>query len=84
MTEIEYHLNICENCRKKYINLLKITQNYEEIREKIYAERNNKREETAYLEKEYKLFQENLSAYIDNELEILRDYRYEDYKYRMD
>ena len=69
MTEIEYHLNICENCRKKYMNLLKITQNYEEIREKIYGEEDNKRDETDYLEKEYKLFQENLSAYIDNELE---------------
>ena len=68
MSEIEYHLNVCEHCRKKYMNMLKITQNYKEIQEKICGDIIESSEDAPYLEKEYKMFQENLSAYIDNEL----------------
>ena len=66
MQSIEYHLNICAGCREKYLNLQKILNNYSEIQKKICED--NELNEVSYKEKQYKIFKENLSAYIDNEL----------------
>ena len=67
MLEVEYHLNSCGKCKTKYAKLLNLYENYEEIKENI--------DNTSYFEQEnfaqakYKNFTENLSAYIDNELD---------------
>jgi len=66
MSEIEYHLNTCPQCREKFMNLQRITQNYKEIRNKICE--TDLPENSLKNNSEYKLFKENLSAYIDNEL----------------
>ena len=67
MAEIEYHLNICLSCREKYMNLIRIKQNYKEIQEKICPNTENL-SEPMFNEKEYSKFMNNLSAYVDNEL----------------
>lgn len=69
MKDIEYHLNTCSVCREKYMNLQRIKRNYEEITEKIYSDDTSENLESEFFEKEYKVFQENISAYIDNELD---------------
>ncbi len=66
MQSVEFHLNICPNCREKYINLRKIFSNYQDIKDKITE--NIDYENISYKEKQYQDFKENLSAYIDNEL----------------
>lgn len=66
MQSIEYHLNICPDCREKYLNLQKLLNNYQEIKNKIIED--DETENVSYKDKQYKLFRENLSAYIDNEL----------------
>jgi len=70
MQSIEYHLNICENCRERYLNLRKILYNYQEISTKI-----NENGTELYCDNQYKIFKENLSAYIDNELDDYENYK---------
>ncbi len=71
MKDIEYHLNTCSFCRNKYMQLKKIYDNYADIKAKI----ENRDDEFLYCESnynnlQYQYFKENLSAYIDNELNI--------------
>ena len=66
MQSIEYHLNVCADCREKYLNLQKILNNYSEIQKKICED--NEFSDGSYKAKQYKIFKENLSAYVDNEL----------------
>ena len=66
MQSVEYHLNICQNCREKYLNLRKIFNNYQDIKNKITESDNAP--ELSYKDRQYTDFKENLSAYIDNEL----------------
>ena len=66
MQSIEYHLNICPTCREKYLKLQKILNNYQEIKNRIIED--DETENKPYKDKQYKIFRENLSAYIDNEL----------------
>lgn len=70
MSGVEYHLNICSDCRKKYMTFIKILKNYEEISNTIAAQSTEISEENSenYKNAQYRLFKENLSAYIDNEL----------------
>ena len=68
MTEIEYHLNICSSCREKYMNMLRIAKNYYDIKQIVCPEEDTNIYSKTYMEKSYKDFQLNLSAYIDNEL----------------
>ena len=67
MQSVEYHLNICQNCREKYLNLRKIFNNYQDIKNKITESDNAP--ELSYKDRQYTDFKENLSAYIDNELD---------------
>ena len=67
MQSVEFHLNICPNCREKYLNLRKIFNNYQDIKDKITE--SEEQENISYKEKQYIDFKENLSAYIDNELD---------------
>ena len=67
MQSVEYHLNICQNCREKYLNLRKIFSNYQDIKNKITE--SDDTPEPSYKDKQYTDFKENLSAYIDNELD---------------
>lgn len=62
MESVEYHLNICSSCRKKYMKLRKILNNFAEIKNKITQD------DDIYDNSQYKVFKENLSAYVDNEL----------------
>lgn len=64
---VEYHLSTCKNCREKYMKLRKILQNYSEIKKKINDDEPTFIEED-YKTPQYKVFKENLSAYVDNEL----------------
>ena len=66
MQNVEYHLNLCPACREKYFNLRKMLNNFQEIKNKIIEP--DETEDVSYKEKQYKLFRENLSAYVDNEL----------------
>ena len=70
MEQIEFHLTICPECRKKYLQLQKIFNNYEEIKSKIdnYDEGYQNNPENDYKKEQYENFKNNLSAYIDNEL----------------
>ena len=67
MNNIECHLQNCEACREKYYKLKNIIDNYNEIKQKIYSD--FKSEGIMLTEKEYVKFLNNLSAYIDNELD---------------
>lgn len=67
MESIESHLRECPSCREKYLNLQKLLNNYQEIKNKIIEE--NELESNSFRDKQYKIFKENLSAYIDNELD---------------
>lgn len=66
MESIEQHLQECPSCREKYLNLQKILTNYQEIKNKILIEDDYPAQ--SFRDKQYKVFKENLSAYIDNEL----------------
>lgn len=68
MESIEYHLRFCPACREKYLNLQKLISNYQEIKNRIIEDDCDEAEAISYKDKQYKLFKENLSAYIDNEL----------------
>lgn len=63
---VEFHLNICPKCREKYKNLKNIFN-------KTIRNQNNSKEisddDNQFITKQYKEFKNNLSAYIDNELE---------------
>ena len=71
--DIEYHLSICPECKKKFIQLKKIMNKYSDINEQ-YAQSENKTknteqtEKSKIIDKRYNNFKINLSAYIDNEL----------------
>lgn len=66
MESIELHLRECPSCREKYMNLQKLLDNYQEIKNRIIED--NELEMDSFREKQYKIFKDNLSAYIDNEL----------------
>lgn len=57
---IEFHLNICTECRKKYFEMKNYYTDNKIEHPKIYTNLNNKQIED---------FIQNLSAYIDNELD---------------
>lgn len=65
--DIEYHLSICPECKKKFIQLQKIMNNFSDIAEKI-TQPDKSFENTEKNDKRYEDFKINLSAYIDNEL----------------
>ncbi len=67
MASVEYHLSICADCRQKYMKLKKILDNFSEIKNKIDNDC-AEIDEKFYDNPQYKVFKENLSAYIDNEL----------------
>lgn len=64
---VEYHLSICPRCREKYIKLRNVLQNFNEMKKKINSDSPEYIEEE-YNTPQYKVFKENLSAYVDNEL----------------
>ena len=64
---LEYHLSICPRCREKYMKLRKILQNFSEIKARVNSDSRDFPEEE-YNTPQYKVFKENLSAYVDNEL----------------
>ena len=63
---VEYHLRICKKCNDKYLKLLKIAKNFNEITKKINDDNVYIQDEHA--QKRYEEFRANLSAYVDNEL----------------
>lgn len=63
---IEYHLNTCAECRKKYVKLKQILNNFSDIKNKIESDDNV--EESVYNTPQYQSFKNMLSAYVDNEL----------------
>lgn len=65
--DIEYHLSICPECKKKFDKLTKIMNNFSEMAKKIRQPKDFEKEEIK-LDKRYKDFITNLSAYVDNEL----------------
>ncbi len=67
--EIEYHLNTCPNCRERYMSMLRIKKNYQEMKEKICTEDEDTLLINTFMEREYMNFQNNLSSYLDNELD---------------
>jgi len=67
MQSVEYHMNICKDCREKYLKLLNILDNYKTIKNKILSD--DADDILNYKNKQYKLFMDNLSAYVDNELD---------------
>lgn len=67
--EIEYHLNTCPNCRERYMSMLRIKKNYREMKEKICTEDEDTLLINTFMEREYLNFQNNLSSYLDNELD---------------
>lgn len=54
---VKYHLEICQECRKKYFKLKNLQNDLVPL------------EDSRYLTKQYEDFRNNLSAYIDNELD---------------
>lgn len=66
MREVEYHLNICKNCKSKYLETLNLYKNYNNVRQNIKKTENLAGD--AFSNNQYMIFMENLSAYIDNEL----------------
>ena len=66
MREIEYHLNICKNCKLKYLETLNLYKNYNTVRQNLKKSEDLFSDE--FSNSQYKLFMENLSAYLDNEL----------------
>ncbi|MCR5261277.1 MAG: zf-HC2 domain-containing protein [Candidatus Gastranaerophilales bacterium] len=58
--EIEKHLSVCSSCFEKYINLKNISQKIKNSFENIKQEK--------FISDKDSFFNENLSAYIDNEL----------------
>jgi len=65
--DIEYHLSICPECKKKYMKLQKIMNNFSNIAERI-TQPEIPAQDTEKKDKRYEDFRTNLSAYIDNEL----------------
>ena len=65
--EVEYHLNICKSCKSEYFNLINILNDSDEKRNQIII--SNINGEHDYAKLQYKIFMDNLSAYIDNELD---------------
>ena len=59
---VEYHLSICPSCMEKYKKLTKLVSNYNEVKKIYYTQ-------------QYQEFRENLSAYIDNELDTEENLR---------
>lgn len=59
--DIEQHISVCDDCFEKYINLKNISEKIKLAFENIQGSQNEN------LQK--KFFNENISAYIDNELE---------------
>jgi len=67
MKEVEYHLNVCKSCKTEYFNLINILNNCNEKNSQIaISDINN---DDGYSKLQYKVFMDNLSAYIDNELD---------------
>lgn len=65
--DIEYHLSICPECKKKFEKLTQIMNNFSNIAKKISTPKQDEIE-TIKKDKKYIEFITNLSAYIDNEL----------------
>lgn len=59
------HYNNCKNCQQKYFLMEKIYQNFKKVEEKYSTFAAVSKEFTI---NEYKIFNENISAYVDNEL----------------
>ena len=70
---VEYHLSICPSCMEKYKKLTKLVSNYNEVKKQI--ESDNLEDEKIYYTQQYQEFRENLSAYIDNELDTEENLR---------
>lgn len=62
---VQHHLEICPQCREKFMKLKSIAHSTVK-QEEFYTSSNN--EDSPYANKQYQDFKLNLSAYIDNEL----------------
>lgn|SRR5574344_440942 len=70
--QVKAHLDICSDCAESY-------KNFQEMLGKIVDNQNNKLQETvnanSFNTKQYNDFKQNLSAYLDNELELSENIR---------
>ena len=62
---VQQHLNECPKCREKYLKLRRILENFSEIKNKINEDEVDIEH---YNNPQYKIFKDNLSAYLDHEL----------------
>lgn len=64
---VEYHLNTCSYCKEKYLQLTKLLENYDKTNLNLTYYDKDENENKVKIGCN-KTFKENLSAYIDNEL----------------
>ena len=73
---IETHLNECESCYNKYIYLKSLIKSLKDSYKQIVELSLKKQQQECFVVREHEKFLENLSPYIDNELDTKECYEF--------
>jgi len=76
---IETHLSVCESCHNKYIYLKSLIKSLKDSYRQIMELSLKKQNNNSFSIKEHEKFRENISPYIDNELETQECYEFRKY-----
>jgi hypothetical protein len=79
---IEEHLSTCPDCQKKFIYLTNLIGSLQDSYKKVMEMTAKKRGNTIFSIREHEKFLENLSPYIDNELEAFKSFEFRKYLMR--
>lgn len=73
---IETHLNECEICYNKYIYLKSLIKSLKDSYKQIVELSLKKQKQECFIVREHEKFRENMSPYIDNELDVKECYEF--------
>lgn len=76
---IEEHLSNCENCHNKYVYLKSLIKNLKDSYKQIMESAIQKQKQKTFSIREHEKFLENLSPYVDNELNTQECYEFRKY-----
>lgn len=76
---VESHLKNCDLCRKKYLYLKSLIKNLKDSYRQIVELSDKKRKRQTFSIREYQNFLEDMSPYIDNELDTQQCYEFRKY-----
>lgn len=76
---IEEHLSNCKECYKKYLYLKSLIKNLKDSYKQVLEIAKKKQKKEHFSIREYEKFQENLSPYIDNELDAQSCFEFRKY-----